>query len=378
MQAALPRQQAPYDREVKVSATDQTEHAVEQSKTPRQSGRRSAARYVVGRIIKALFTIYVVATATFFLVRLLPGNPVDVYINQQIAQYGMSYQDAANQAAGLFSFDPNEPVLLQYVDYLAGIVRGDFGESLLSPGSSVLGQIGAYLPWTLFSVGIALVVSFILGIGIGMMMAYRRGGIFDHLMTFAGSVTHSVPNFLLAMMIVVFFGVQLEWLPIADMRGAYSPGVVPAFTGAFIADALYHAALPMLVYVLTSLGGWMLVMKSSTVETLGEDYVTVARARGLTDRRIQFQYVGRNAMLPLFTSFALSLGFVVGGSILVEQVTQYQGIGFLLFEAVNRRDYPVLQGILLVVTISVVIANLVADLLYTRLDPRIRKSGRSE
>ena len=162
------------------------------------------------------------------------------------------------------------------------------------------------------------------------------------------------------------------------MRGAYSPGVVPAFSIAFLADAFYHAALPMLVYVLTSLGGWMLVMKSSTVETLGEDYVTVARARGLTDRRIQFQYVGRNAMLPLFTSFALSLGFVVGGSILVEQVTQYQGIGFLLFEAVNRRDYPVLQGILLIVTISVMVANLIADLLYSRVDPRIRITGGGE
>ncbi len=353
---------------------DETE-PVEPEKSSRPTSRRSTARYVAGRVVKAIFTIYVVATAIFFLVRLLPGNPVDVYINQQIAQYGMSYQDAANQAAGLFSFDPNEPLLVQYGEYLAGIVRGDFGESLLSPGSSVLGQIAAYLPWTLFSVGIALIISFVLGIGVGMMMAYRRGGIFDHVMTFLGSVTHSVPNFLLAMMIVVFFGVQLEWLPIADMRGAYSPGVTPQFSLAFIGDALYHAALPMLVYILTSLGGWMLVMKSSTVETLGEDYVTVARARGLTDRRIQFQYVGRNAMLPLFTSFVLSLGFVVGGSILVEQVTQYQGVGFLLFEAVNRRDYPVLQGILLIVTISVVIANLVADLLYSRVDPRIRISS---
>jgi peptide/nickel transport system permease protein len=357
---------------VTVAATEHLGDSTEQRARTKPPARRSVVRYVLGRVVKALFTIYVVATGTFFLVRLLPGNPVDVYINQQIAQYGLSYQDAANQAAGLFSFDPDEPMILQYLEYLAGVVRGDFGDSLLSPGSSVMGQIGAYLPWTLFSVGIALVLSFVLGIAFGMMMAYRRGGIFDHIATFAGSVTHSVPNFLLAMMIVVFFGVQLEWLPIADMRGAYSPGVVPEFSIMFIADAFYHAALPMLVYVLTSLGGWMLVMKSSTVETLGEDYVTVARARGLTDRRIQFQYVGRNAMLPLFTSFALSLGFVVGGSILVEQVTQYQGIGYLLFEAVNRRDYPVLQGILLIVTISVIVANLVADLLYSRVDPRIR------
>jgi peptide/nickel transport system permease protein len=359
---------------VKVAATQGLDEPVDAPSRPAR--RRSTARYVVGRVLKALFTVYVVATATFFLVRLLPGNPVDVYINQQIALYGLSYQEAANQAAGLFAFDPNENKFQQYLDYLAGLLRGDLGTSLLSPGSSVTDQIGAYLPWTLFSVGIALVISFILGIGIGMAMAYRRGKVFDHAMTLFGSVTHSVPNFLLAMMIIVFFGVQLSILPIADMRGAYSPGVTPAFSLEFILDAAYHAALPMFVYVLTSLGGWMLVMKSSTIEVLGEDYVTVARARGLTDRRIQVQYVGRNAMLPLFTSFVLSLGFVVGGSILVEQVTQYQGIGFLLYEAVQRRDYPVLQGILLIVTVSVVLANLVADLLYSRVDPRVRIAGK--
>ncbi|HEY8454983.1 MAG TPA: ABC transporter permease [Actinopolymorphaceae bacterium] len=365
------------DRGHGAPVTAQHESPGERSERPAvlRFAASGTTRYVVGRILKAFFTIYVVATATFFLLRLLPGNPVEVYINQQIAQYGMSYQDAANQAAGLFSFNPDEPLPVQYLNYLAGMARGDFGESLLSPGSSVLSQIGAYLPWTLFSVGTALVVSFLLGIGLGMAMAYRRGSVFDHVMTFFASVTHSVPNFLLAMMIIVFFGVQLELLPIGEMRGSYSPGVTPEFSIAFVTDVLYHASLPMFVYVLTTLGGWMLVMKSSTIETLGEDYVTVARARGLTDRRIQFQYVGRNAMLPLFTSFVLSLGFVVGGSILVEQVTQYQGIGFLLFEAVNRRDYPVLQGILLIVTTSVIVANLAADLLYSRIDPRVRITG---
>ena len=128
--------------------------------------------------------------------------------------------------------------------------------------------------------------------------------------------------------------------------------------------------------MLTTIGSWMLVMKSSTVETLGEDYVTVARARGLPDRRIATAYVGRNAVLPLFTQLAISLGFVVGGSILVEQIFRYQGIGYLLFNAVNGRDYPVLQGIFLVITIAVVLANLLADLLYSRLDPRIRVGGR--
>ncbi|MBX6723901.1 MAG: ABC transporter permease [Dactylosporangium sp.] len=331
--------------------------------------------YVLRRVLKAILTVYLVATGTFFLARMLPGSPVDVYINQQIVQYGMSYEQAASQAAGLFSFDPNRPLVEQYWEYMSGVARGDLGESLLSPGTPVVSIVFEYLPWTLFSIGLGVVISFALGSTLGMLMAYRREGLVDHVLSVLASLTHSIPNYLLAMLIVVFFGVQLDLLPITEMRGAYSPGVTPNLSLDFISDALYHAGLPITVYVLTTVGGWMLIMKSSTVETLGEDYVTVARARGLRDGRIRSAYVGRNAVLPLFPQLAITLGFVVGGSILVEKVFQYQGVGFLLLESVQRRDYTVLQGILLIVTIAVVAANLVADLLYSRLDPRVRITG---
>jgi peptide/nickel transport system permease protein len=333
--------------------------------------RRVWRNYVVQRVLKAVLTVYLVATGTFFLVRMLPGNPVDVYINTQISQFGVSYEEAASSASGLFSFDPNRPLIVQYGEYMWALVRGDMGESLLAPGTSVVDIIFEYLPWTLFSVGLGVLISFSIGIVLGSLMAYRREGWLDHTLSFAGSLLHSIPNYLLAMLVVVFFGVRLEWLPIAEMRGAYSPGVEPNFSFDFVSDAMFHAGLPITVYVLTTIGGWMLVMKSSTVETLGEDYVTVARARGLTDRRIRSAYVGRNAILPLFPQLAITLGFVVGGSILVEQVFQYQGIGILLLQSVQRRDYPVLQGILLIVTIAVVAANLISDLLYGKLDPRV-------
>jgi len=331
--------------------------------------------YAVRRLLKAALTVYLVATGTFFLVRLLPGNPVQVYINTQMSQYGVSYQDAASSAAGLFSFDPSRPVLEQYREYLTGVARGDFGQSLLAPGTSVLHIVFEYLPWTVFSVGLGVLISCTLGSLLGMLMAYRRGGVLDHILLFVGSLLHSIPNYLLALLVIVFLGVRLDILPFAEMRGAYSPGVTPEFSVDFVSDAMYHASLPITVYVLTTIGGWMLVMKASTVETLGEDYVTVARARGLRDRRIASAYVGRNAVLPLFPQLAITLGFVVGGSILVEQVFQYQGIGYLLLQSVQRRDYPVLQGILLIVTIAVVAANLVSDLLYSRLDPRVRVEG---
>ena len=156
------------------------------------------------------------------------------------------------------------------------------------------------------------------------------------------------------------------------MRGALSPNTVPGLTWAFFSDALFHASLPITTYFITTVGAWMLSMKSSTINTLGEDYVTVAKARGLTDWRIITAYVGRNASLPLFTQLALSIGFVVGGSLLIETIFVYQGIGQTLFHAINRRDYTVMQGIFLVITLAVILSNFFADLLYSWLDPRIK------
>jgi len=205
-----------------------------------------------------------------------------------------------------------------------------------------------------------------------MVMAYKREGPLDHVLSALGSILKSIPNYLLAIMIVVFLGVQLEVLPITEMRGTLSPGTTPEFSLGFLLDALFHAALPIATYVLSTIGAWMLIMKSSTLATLEEDYVTVARARGLSDGRIQSAYVGRNAVLPLFSQLAIAAGFVVGGSVLIEPIFQYQGVGYVLLQSVLQRDYPVMQGIFVVITSAVVVSNLLADLLYSRLDPRIR------
>ena len=212
---------------------------------------------------------------------------------------------------------------------------------------------------------------------LGILMAYRRESVLDHTLTILSSLISSVPDFLIGLLIVVWLGVQWKLVPIAAMRGAYSSGVVPGFNLTFFQDALFHAALPITTYVLTSIGFWMLSMKSSTVSTLGEDYVTVAKARGLREMRIATAYVGRNAALPLFTLLTIRIGFVVGGSILVEQIFEYGGIGRQLGQAIGQRDYTVMQGVFLIITFSVIFANFFADLLYGWLDPRI-KLGRTE
>lgn len=337
--------------------------------------RGTTSRWIARRILKAILTVFFVTSLIFFLVRLLPGSPVEVYIQRQIDQYGFTYEDAANQAASLFAVDDTKPLPLQYVDYLGRLARGDLGQSLLSPGVPVTKIIFTYLGWTIFSVGTGLLLAILFGIAFGMIMAYRRGTVLDSTLSTIGSVLHSIPNYLFAIMLVVFLGVRLAWLPITDMRGALSSGQHVEFSWAFVKDALYHASLPIATYMLTGIGSWMLLMKSSTIAALDEDYVTAARARGLQPGRIAITYVGRNAILPLFTQITIAIGFVVGGSFLVEPIFVYQGIGYILFNAIQRRDYPLMQGIFLMITVSVVIATLLADLLYSRLDPRIRTAG---
>jgi peptide/nickel transport system permease protein len=340
--------------------------------------RQLWSHFLLRRLAKALFTVFFVSTLIFFLVRLLPGSPVEVYIAQMTSEYGYSYDAAASQARSLFAVDPNQPLILQYVDYLKNLARGDLGQSMLSPGVPVTDIIIQFLPWTLLSVGLGLLLAFAGGVVLGMLMAYRRNTGLDHALSIVASLFYSVPSYLFGIMLIVFFGIRMGLLPIAQMRGSLTSGQPVELSLAFVRDALFHASLPILTYAITGLGAWMLLMKSSTIAALEEDFVTAARARGLPEHRIALLYVGRNAILPLFTQLTISIGFIVGGSFLVEPIFQYQGIGYTLFKAVQSRDYPLLQGIFLMITISVVAANLVADLLYTRLDPRIRRPGRAD
>ena len=334
--------------------------------------RRLAANYFMRRIARALTIAFVVTTLTFFLIRLLPGNPIDVYVNQLVLEQGIPYHEAYDRAASLFAIDLNQPVLLQYFDYLASMIRGDLGRSILSPGTTVSSVIVRFLPWTIFSVGVSLMISFVIGILLGLVMAYRREGVLDQILTVFASITTSVPNYLIAILLVVWLGVQWGIVPIAQMRGSLSPGVKAELSLAFIKDVFFHASLPIFTYVLTTLGGWMLTMKSSTISVLEEDYVTVARAKGLKGSRIVSAYVGRNAALPLFTQVTIAIGFVVGGAALIETVFRYEGIGIRLIQAIQRRDYTVMQAIFVIITLSVIFANLFADILYSWIDPRIK------
>ena len=338
----------------------------------------STWRHPIARaFLKAGLTIWVTTTLTFFLIRLMPGSPVELKIDEliQTSNGALTYEDARAIASGLFAINLNAPLHEQYLSFAWNLLHLDLGNSFLSSGTSVTSIILAVLPWTLFSVGTGLLLSFVVGIALGLLAAYRRNSVLDRVVSTGGSLISSIPNYLTALLVILFLGVQTHIINFTSMRGAYSSGIQPGLTPAFIGDIFYHASLPISIYFLTQIGHWILSMRSATLSALEEDYVTAARARGLTDGRIRTAYVGRNAVLPLVTQLAISVGFVVGGAAVIEQLFAYQGVGLRLLASVTQRDYPVIQGIVMLTTIAVVVANLAADLLYSKLDPRIGRAG---
>ncbi len=337
--------------------------------------RRIWRNYTLRTLVQALITIWAVITFTFFLIRLMPGNPVDVYVDFLMNQQNITYDEAMSRAASQFQFDLDASPMEQYVEYMAQLAQGDLGESITSTGTKVLDQIIRFLPWTVFSVGLGLLISFTVGIALGTIMAYNRNTPLDHALSLASSILSAVPNYIWGLLIIIVFGVQLRWFNIGELRGTYAPNLIPGFNSEFLLSVLGHAFLPVLVYVIGTIGSWMLNMRNSTVSTLGEDYVNVAKARGLPRSRILLAYVGRNAALPMFTLLAINIGFILGGSVIIEELFVYKGIGSFLFWSISQRDYTSMQGVFLIITISVVVSNVLADLLYSRLDPRVRVSG---
>lgn len=337
--------------------------------------RRITRSYLFRIIVSGLITIWAVTTLTFFLIREMPGNPVETKILELMDRQALTYEEAYRAAATLFNFDPDRSAVEQYIEFIGDLLQGDLGNSITRGGTSVNSIIIRYLPWTLFCVGLSLIISFTLGTLIGLMMGYWRGSWFDNLVTGIASILSGLPDYIIALLIIVIFGVQLRWFDIGRVRGGVDPTITPALTFEYLSSVVQYALMPVLVYVLSSIGTWILSMKSSTLSTLGEDYIAVAKARGLSEGRILISYVGRNAMLPLITRLAISVGFIVSGTVIIEEMFQYPGLGRNLFIAISSRDYTTMQGIFLVITIAVVLSNILADFVIGWLDPRVRIEG---
>lgn len=313
-------------------------------------------------------TAWVAITINFFIPRLMPGNPVDLVFNR----IHHSISPAALHAFEIaFGVNTKEGLISQYFGYLNQILHGNLGISITYFPTPVSSVIRTALPWTLSLVGVATVLSFVFGTLLGMLAATRRGTWLDALLPIT-SFLSAVPYFWLGLVFLTIFAVDLGWFPLS---GGYDPTVTIGFDWSFISNTIDHAVLPAVTIIVSSIAGWLLGMRNVMMATLGEDYVLLAEAKGLRRSRVSFTYAARNAILPNMAGFALSLGFIVSGAILTEVVFSYPGVGYVLFQAVTNEDYPLMQGIFLMITILVLLANLLADIMYAALDPRTREAG---
>jgi peptide/nickel transport system permease protein len=327
--------------------------------------------YVIRKLGFYLVAAWAAVTLNFLIPRALPGNPVDAML-AKLALRGPVTPQTRTAIEKMLGADTDASLWEQYVAYLGGLLHGDLGTSVTYFPDPVSKVISDALPWTLWLVGLSTVITFLLGVGLGMFAGWRRGTWLDGLIP-STSVLQSIPYFWLALVFVYLFAVRLGWFPIA---GGYDVNLVrPAWDYPFIANATYYATLPAVTIVLSSIGGWLLGMRNMMVSTLSEDYVLTAEAKGLSPMRTMVTYAARNAVLPSLSGFAISLGFVVSGSIVVETVFSYPGIGFTMLQSVQNNDYALMQGLFLVITLAVLGANLVVDLLYGFIDPRTRAAN---
>lgn len=318
-----------------------------------------------------LIALFAAVTFNFAIPRLLPGNPVDILLGK-LATQGPIPPETRSALQALFGSDTSAPLWQQYIDYLQRIVTGDFGVSVTYFPTPVVDVITAALPWTLALVGLSTIITFVIGISLGTIAGWKRGTWIDSIIP-ATTILQALPYFWFALILVYLLGVTAGVFPLS---GGYDVRrVSPGFDGAFISSALYYGVLPALTIVVSSIGAWILGMRNMMVSTLSEDYVVTAEAKGLSPIRVMITYAARNAALPSFTGFAISLGFVVGGSVIMEQVFSYPGIGNAFLLAVQNNDYALMQALFLVITIAVLGANLLVDLLYQFIDPRTRARG---
>lgn len=324
---------------------------------------------VLKRIGVSLITVFLAMLLTFFLLRMTPGSAIDTWARDFATQRGMSLEEAYRQITAMINYNPKEPIFTQLGRYLGGLLHGNLGMSMIYQNVSVNEIIANALPWTLFVLSVSLVISFLIGINLGAMMAFKRKTVLDPIISIYAILTSSVPNFIVGILLLVIFAFQFGWFPV---NGAYDPIVEPGFNLPFILNVLYHGALPILTYVITTIGTWALTMKGSAVNVLGEDYIVAASIRGISERTLMSRYVKRNAMLPLITTLAVNFGFMLGGSPLIENVFSYPGMGYYIGQATQQRDYTLMQGLLLVTSIAVILANLASDLIYAKLDPRVK------
>ncbi len=322
-------------------------------------------QFILRRLGFYAVAAWVAITINFLIPRLLPGTPVEA----MLAQHPYFTASAVKALDIEFGVGHHGSLLHQYGAYLGQLFHGNLGVSSTAYPATVVSVLNNTLPWTIVLVGTATILSFVIGTLLGILAGWRRGGRFDQLLP-AFTFLQATPYFFLALVAIQLFA--NDWHLVPPYGGA-SLGDTVGFNGTFIVSAINHGILPAATIILTSMAGWMLQMRNVMITTIGEDYVLAAEAKGLSTRRVMFTYAARNAILPNIAGFALAIGFVVAGALVMEIVFSYPGVGYQLYTAVTDNDYPVMQGIFLAISACVLLACLLADVVYVIADPRTRR-----
>jgi peptide/nickel transport system permease protein len=323
--------------------------------------------FLFRRLVFYLAAFIAAATVNFFLPRVMPGDPIQIMFAGAGSDLSLENLNALKLTFGFI----DAPLWDQYLAYLKSVFTGDLGRSIRFFPLPVADLLGRALIWTVGLVGIATLFSFTIGTLLGVMAAWRRGTLLDTIVSLTAIFSSSVPAVVVSLITLFAFGYTLGWFPNGY---AFDPMLDPSRSGEYIASVLYHGTLPMLTMVIVLTGGFAVTMRNNMINLLGEDYIVLGRAKGLSNNRVMLWYAARNALLPTVSALAISLGAVLGGSLVTEVVFNYPGLGNTLYQAILARDYPVIQGQLLIMTAAMLVSNFVVDLSYVLLDPRLKRA----
>jgi len=323
--------------------------------------------FVARRLIFYMVAFLVAASINFLIPRLMPGDPIDIMFSQSGTRLSVENLAALKATFGFV----DGPLWQQYLSYLGSIFTGDLGMSVKYFPTPVSDVLGRALVWTLVLMGGATLLSFVLGTLLGIIAAWRRGSRFDVVVSITAIVSTATPAVVVSLFGLFVFGFTLRWFPTGYSADT---SIDPVFSAEYILSVIYHAVLPIVTLSVVLTGDFLVTMRNNMINLLGEDYITMGRAKGLADRRVMLMYGARNALLPGITSLAIAIGKILGGSLVTEVVFNYPGLGNTLYKAILGRDYPVIQGQLLIMTLAMLTANFLADIAYAWLDPRLRRS----
>lgn len=317
-------------------------------------------QYYTHKVLQYAIVLFVAITLNFLLPRIMPGDPIKYMVGEDYVYMTVEERDALREEHGL-----NDPWIEQYGRYMGNLLKGDLGYSYQS-GRDVKDMIGEKIPWTLLLSGINLILVTVVGVVLGTVAAWKRGSKTDLFLNNIMAFFKSMPSFWIGMILIAIFGVALGWFPVYGAESAYAR--LKGWDK--IVDIAHHLVLPEITLLILSVTSIFVTMRFSMINVLGEDYIVMARMKGLTETAIKYKHGMRNALIPVITVVMMNMGYILGGATVIETVFAYPGMGRLLYDSVIGRDYPLIQGCFLISTLCVVAANMIADFLYPLIDPK--------